>query len=150
MSKSIPYVYVNLDGSVRELTEDEKVYLSESFHPNDGARPYIKQYYTQLTPGNKIHGFLLRDKVPKHIPISQQSSVPSTRKELVYWMQEHCYNFNDYSIDGNFIWEGFGIEKVDNTYEWYFIERGHKKVKNIFKSEKEIVAHAFQQIKEDM
>lgn len=63
------YVYVELDGSVRELFQDEKGYLSEEFHPNDGGRPYIKSNYNQLTPDNNIHGFLERSKVPKEISI---------------------------------------------------------------------------------
>jgi hypothetical protein len=61
------YIYVELDGNVRELNSDEKEYLSEDFHPNDGARPYIKNSYYQLTPDNKINGFLERNKLPKDI-----------------------------------------------------------------------------------
>lgn len=63
------YVYVELDGSVRELYQDEKDYLLEDFHPNDGGRPYIKNNYNQLTPDNKIDGFLERRKVPKEISV---------------------------------------------------------------------------------
>lgn len=63
------YVYVELDGSVRELYQDEKDYLLEEFHPSDGGRPYIKRNYNQLTPDNKIDGFLERRKVPKEISI---------------------------------------------------------------------------------
>ncbi|MFH6996964.1 hypothetical protein ACHRVZ_03465 [Flavobacterium sp. FlaQc-57] len=59
------YVYVNLDGTIRELTKDEVEYLSEKFHPNDGDRPYIKSSYKQLTPDNKIWGFLKRSKIPE-------------------------------------------------------------------------------------
>lgn len=63
------FVHVELDGSVRELDEDEKKYLMEKFHPNDGARPYIKRSYKQLTPDNKIWGFIKRKRVPKNIKI---------------------------------------------------------------------------------
>lgn len=63
------YVYVELDGSVRELFQDEKEYLTQIFHPNDGARPYIKSNYSQLNPDNNICGFLERSKVPKEINI---------------------------------------------------------------------------------
>jgi hypothetical protein len=35
-------VYVNEDGSVRELTEAEKKYVDTEFSPLDGARPYVK------------------------------------------------------------------------------------------------------------
>ena len=63
------YVYVEDDGSVRELDTTEEVYLSEIFHPNDGAKPYIKYRYKQLTPDGKIIGFIARRRVPAKIPI---------------------------------------------------------------------------------
>ncbi len=60
-----PYIYVEIDGSIRELDDEEKNYLTQEFHPNDGARSYIKRSYNQLTPDNKIDGFLRRSKIPK-------------------------------------------------------------------------------------
>lgn len=64
-----PYVYVEKDGSVRELYEDEKEYLLEEFSPMDSGRPYIKYSYRQLTPDKKIHGFLRRRDVPRKITV---------------------------------------------------------------------------------
>lgn len=64
-----PYVYVEKDGSVRELHEDEKEYLLEEFSPMDSGRPYIKSSYRQLTPDKQIHGFLRRRDVPRKIKI---------------------------------------------------------------------------------
>lgn len=61
------FVYVSIDGTIRELTNDEIEYLSEDFHPNDGARPYIKSSYEQLTPDNRISGFLLRKNIPNNM-----------------------------------------------------------------------------------
>lgn len=66
-----PYVYVNEDGSVRELTEDEREHISAKYHGADGNRPYIKGKYQQLTPDKKILGYLPRKKVPKGINISE-------------------------------------------------------------------------------
>jgi len=63
------FVYVNIDGTIRELTNDEIEYLSKDFHPNDGARPYIKSSYEQLTPDNKICGFLLRKNIPNNMEV---------------------------------------------------------------------------------
>src|SRR5215469_2917651 len=40
-----PYVYVNVDGSARELHPDERDYLETPFSPGDGARPYVKGSY---------------------------------------------------------------------------------------------------------
>jgi len=63
------YVKVQLDGSVIELSDDEKEYLNTEFHPNDSARPYIKSRYGSLTPDEKIHGFIERKRVPFWIKI---------------------------------------------------------------------------------
>src|SRR4029077_10971884 len=49
-------VYVNEDGSVRELTEAEKKYVDAEFSPLDGARPYVKSRYTDRTAwGLRVH-----------------------------------------------------------------------------------------------
>jgi hypothetical protein len=63
------YGYVNEDGTVRELDEDEVAYLNEEFEPADGARPYIKSRYSELTPDKKIWGFIERRRVPRKIKI---------------------------------------------------------------------------------
>ena len=63
------YVYVEEDGSVRELYNDEVEYLNTEFSPADGARPYIKTFYNDKTPDKKLWGFILRKKVPKRILI---------------------------------------------------------------------------------
>ena len=58
------FVVVKDDGMIRELEPDEIEYLNAEFHPNDGARPYIKSSYEARTPDGRIGGFLLRSKVP--------------------------------------------------------------------------------------
>ncbi len=63
------FVYVENDGTVRELDKEEIDYLQTEFEPSDGARPYIKSSYDQLTPDKKILGFLRRSEVPKEIEI---------------------------------------------------------------------------------
>jgi hypothetical protein len=68
-SKGFKYVHVGNDGSVRELDKQEQDYLKEEFHPNDGARPYIKSNYWQKTPDQKLHGFRKRVHVPWWIKI---------------------------------------------------------------------------------
>ena len=59
------FVWVEDDGSVRELTADECAYLNTEFHPGDGARPYIKRWYVSRTPDDRLSGFLLRSEVPR-------------------------------------------------------------------------------------
>lgn len=68
------YVYVNLDGSARELTAGEQEYLSEKFSGGDGARPYIKFRYESLTPDGRISGFLERRQLPARIEIQPSLS----------------------------------------------------------------------------
>lgn len=46
----LDYVYIEDDGSVRELAADEIEYLDTEFLPNDGARPYVKGRYSDRTP----------------------------------------------------------------------------------------------------
>jgi hypothetical protein len=63
------YVYVNQDGSVRELSPGERRYLSEEFHPADGGRPYIKASYESCDGWRSRSGFLTRRRVPARKPI---------------------------------------------------------------------------------
>lgn len=58
------YVYVEDDGSARELESDEIEYLATKFEGGDGNRPYIKSSYDQLTPDNRMRGYLLRAQLP--------------------------------------------------------------------------------------
>lgn len=67
--ENFEFVYVENDGTVRELDKDEIEYLQTEFEPTDGARPYVKSSYDQQTPDKKILGFLHRSKVPKNIEI---------------------------------------------------------------------------------
>ena len=63
------FVYVDEDGSVRELYRDEIEFLNTEFSPADSGRPYIKYRYNERTPENKISGFIKRKRVPRHINI---------------------------------------------------------------------------------
>jgi hypothetical protein len=67
-------VYINEDGSARELTEADKIYVDTEFSPLDGARPYIKSDYSQRTALGEIRGYLLRAKVPERVPIEPAPS----------------------------------------------------------------------------
>jgi hypothetical protein len=69
------YVYVNGDGSARELTEDEKEYLNTRFEGSDGNRPSVKFRYESLTPDGRIIGYLLRRQLPAVIKISPAPEV---------------------------------------------------------------------------
>lgn len=78
------YVYVNGDGTVSELNEEDVEYLKAEFSPSDGARPYIKSFYKQLTPDKKISGFILRKRVPKSIEIQPYKELNEQR--IIAWI----------------------------------------------------------------
>ena len=68
------YVYIEDDGSAREITPDEAVYLSTEFQFGDGAAPYIKGYYKQRNALGSPRGFLARRDLPKRIVVRPADS----------------------------------------------------------------------------
>ncbi len=60
-----PYIYINPDGSARELHAREKEFLETPFHPADGGRPYVKRAYADKDGWGEIGGFLKRSKLPR-------------------------------------------------------------------------------------
>ena len=54
-----------------------------------------------------------------------------------------------YSINGNSIYEGRGLEKNGNLYEWFYTERGEKQILEHFDTEKKAVQFALKEIKAD-
>lgn len=69
MHSAAEFVYVNQDGSVRELSRDERDYLSQDFHPGDSGRPYIKASYESKDGWGSISGFLPRNGVPRQVMV---------------------------------------------------------------------------------
>jgi hypothetical protein len=65
------YVFIEADGTVRELNNEEEKYLTEVFWPNDGDRPYIKTRYWDRTADGKLSGFILRKRVPGGMRITK-------------------------------------------------------------------------------
>lgn len=63
------YVYINQDGSARELCNAEREFLSIVFHGADSSRPYIKWGYPGRDGYGSLSGFLLRNRVPRRITI---------------------------------------------------------------------------------
>src|SRR5690349_11200668 len=68
-------VWINSDGTARELTDAERRYVDTDFLPFDGASPYIKSHYSQRTKLGDIKGFLPRKEVPDSIPINPVSEL---------------------------------------------------------------------------
>jgi len=84
-----PYVYVNLDGTVRELHPKEREYLETPFHPFDGARPYVKQKYEEKNGWGEIKGFCPRSAIPSHLIIGEPPSENPLRKlSALEWVND--------------------------------------------------------------
>lgn len=79
----------------------------------------------------------------------ENNNMPISILELEKWLLDNCYNFSSYSIYGNFIDEGFSIEKNGNSFLWYYQERGIKRAIKEFQSEKEVVEYGFNEILND-
>lgn len=88
MNDADEFVYVNQDGSVRELSRDERDYLAQDFHPGDGGRPYIKASFDSQDGWGSVSGFLSREQVPTHVeiePVNPDYVPPEfdARRELI-------------------------------------------------------------------
>jgi hypothetical protein len=67
------FVYIEDDGSARELTPHECAYLAMPFDPPDGDRPYIKAHYRSLTPDRRMRGFLERKHLPRRLRVTPRT-----------------------------------------------------------------------------
>lgn len=65
-----PFVYVNQDGSVREVSPGEQAYLSEDFSGGDSGRPYIKTTYESKDGWGSRSGFITRTRIPFWVDIA--------------------------------------------------------------------------------
>ena len=72
--------------------------------------------------------------------------LPETVTELVHWMRSRCCNFESYSVGGNSIYEGCGLEETLDGYVWYYTERGKRSTIAFFITEQDAVTHAYRQI----
>jgi hypothetical protein len=87
-----PCVYVNLDGSARELHEGERRYLETRFSPFDGARPYVKGSYSQKDGWGEIKGFLKRSHLSHETAVGpappESPSKPLSKEEHIQFLRD--------------------------------------------------------------
>ena len=69
--------------------------------------------------------------------------------ELEKWLKDNCYPLNSYSINGNFISEGYILENNGGLYQWDYTERGERRTIEYFLTEKDAVKYALNKIKSD-
>lgn len=65
-----PFVYVNDDGTVRELHAAEREYLETPFQPYDSSRPAVKSNYESEVAFGSISGFCRRADLPRGIEVA--------------------------------------------------------------------------------
>lgn len=75
---------------------------------------------------------------------------PETILQLVAWMEKTCNNFRSYALSDELIDEGYGIERQDHEFCWYYTERGIKHIIHQFNSELEVVQYAYQIIRRNI
>jgi hypothetical protein len=99
-----PYVYVNEDGSARELQKRERQYLETPFLGPDGGRPYVKWRYRQKNGWGDVSGFLKRSRLPKKIGVSvapAEDPCRDSKAETIRRLRERGYEVIEGS-DGGF------------------------------------------------
>jgi hypothetical protein len=77
-------IYVNQDGTARELSAEERSLLSQEFTPGDGTMPYMKLRYTSRDGWGSFSGFLPRRDLPATIfvqPVNPDYSSPIVTAE---------------------------------------------------------------------
>jgi hypothetical protein len=62
--QSYPYVYINADGTARELHATERAWLETEYALGDGAAPRVKDSYDDLNGWGEIKGYLDRADLP--------------------------------------------------------------------------------------
>jgi hypothetical protein len=93
-----PYIYVNADGTARELHQAERDYLEEAFSPMDGARPYVKGNFNARDGSDSIKGYCHRSEVPSNIPIADapanDPNPPLSKEEYIAWLKSQSDGFD--------------------------------------------------------
>jgi hypothetical protein len=86
-----PYIYVNADGTARELHARERAYLETEYKGGDGAMPYIKDSYEERNGWGEIRGFLARAALPAETPVAdapaEDPSPPLGRDDFIKWLR---------------------------------------------------------------
>lgn len=82
MKEGYRFVYIEKDGSVREVTALERLYLQTEYSGGDGARPYVMTSFPALGSGSS--GFCFRQFVPEGVKIREaaQSDRAAVAAEL--------------------------------------------------------------------
>ena len=97
------YVYVNADGTARELHGAEREYLETDFDGADGGRPYIKSRYKDRDGWGEISGYMRRSKLPNDLSV-QPAPVDfptQTLGRMIDWLRAKGLEVTEHA-DGSF------------------------------------------------
>ena len=86
-----PYIYVNADGTARELHANERTWLETPFTLGDGGMPHVKDDYADRNGWGEIRGYLERCKLPDGILVqpapAEDPSRPMSWPEFAAWLR---------------------------------------------------------------
>jgi hypothetical protein len=105
VAEPYPYIYVNADGTARELHQSERQYLETEFSPGDGAAPSIKESYAERNGWGDINGFLERSRLPGGTQVQDAPAEDPCRSmnkaEYIAWLRGKGVDVTEKS-DGSF------------------------------------------------
>ncbi len=111
-----PWVYVNADGTARELHSAEREYLETEFAGGDGGRPYIKSNYKQLDGWGEIAGYLRRSKLPKDLLVQPVPVDDPTKtlgpQDMIKWLRAKGLEVTEHA-DGTFSTSNPTVHYID-------------------------------------
>jgi hypothetical protein len=86
-----PYIYINTDGTARELHADERAWLETEYALGDGAMPSIKDSYEGRNGWGELNGYLARAALPAGTPVgdapAEDPRRPMSRADTIAWLR---------------------------------------------------------------
>jgi hypothetical protein len=86
-----PYVYINADGTARELHATERAWLETEYALGDGAAPRVKDSYDDLNGWGEIKGYLQRADLPAGMAVgdapAEDPIKPMSRADTIAWLR---------------------------------------------------------------
>ncbi len=85
-----PYIYVNADGTARELHASERAWLETEYTLGDGAAPRVKDSYDDRNGWGELNGYLERAALPTGTPVAdapaENPNKPMSIDEFIAWL----------------------------------------------------------------
>lgn len=85
-----PYIYINADGTARELHPSERVWLETEYTLGDGAAPNVKSDYAERNGWGELNGYLARAALPAGTPVGDAPAEdpirPMSIDEFIAWL----------------------------------------------------------------